>query len=177
MPKSQHVQQMWHSTSRATRHSANRKILLGRSGTHCDAHFPPRCCSPCTSRTQAARFERSEPSATKSCPIPPAHAPERSSSSPLRGPSFPFLSSPAPTLSQLIPPSSLTTPTSVEPTSVATGRRRAAPPAPPPPPPSLPSCCTCLNVLHRSLWLRREHLQDQGHYWLVLELESFFHCE
>jgi hypothetical protein len=58
----------------------------------------------------------------------------------LRGPSLPFLSSPLPALSQLIPPSSLTTPTSVGPTSVATGRRRAAPPAPPCPPASWPSC-------------------------------------
>ena len=106
MPKSQHVQQMHSTPAPATRHCAPRKILLGRSGTHpwdtLRCTLSPRCCcSPCTSRTQPLAVERSEPSASQSCPIPPARAPERSPSA--------WAVAPIPELprSQLYPSSSL----------------------------------------------------------------------
>ena len=124
-----------------------------------DAHFRHGAAHPTQTREHishtAARSKRSEPTA---CPIPPVRTlglsyPAGSCCRAL--PSIPFLSSaflssPAPSTtllsrSQRIPPfSPLTTPTPVEPTSVAMGLRLA--------PASLPSHSTMLlHSLHKNI--------------------------
>mgnify|MGYP007104188377 CR=1 FL=1 len=138
-----HVQQMHSTPAPATRHCAPRKILLGRSGTHSwdtlRCTLSPRCCcSPCTSRTQPLAVERSEPSASQSCPIPPARAPERSPSSPSSWAVAPIPELPR---SQLYPSSSLLPRLQLQhQSSPHPSQQREDAPRPPPLPAPLPRC-------------------------------------